>query len=210
MKRDEKLRHEIRSAFNIKDDEILIGNVGRMVEFKGQEYLLKAFVTIKASFPHVKLMVVGSGKLENYLYGLAVELGISDKLIFPGFRDDMRAIYSAFDIYAHTSVEGGGETFPYACLYALAQELPLVVTRVGDVPVMVNEGVNGFVVEDKKPELISDKLCVLLSDRNLRETMGKESLKLLQSKFTDDAMLRQIENVYRQAIERNNRRTKKK
>jgi glycosyltransferase involved in cell wall biosynthesis len=209
MKRDELLRKEIRKFFNVKDEELLIGNVGRMVEFKGQEYLLRAFSKINEKFDNVKLMIAGSGKLEDYLHQLASGLGIQDKVIFPGFRDDMQAIYSAFDIYAHTSVEGGGETFPYACLYALAQELPLVVTRVGDVPAMVKESVNGFVVDDRKPELIAEKLSVLIQDEKLRTRMGKESLNLLHLKFTDDAMLRKIESVYIQAIEKNNQRRKK-
>jgi len=112
----------------------------------------------------------------------------------------MQAVYSAFDIYAHTSVEGGGETFPYAVLYALAQALPLVVTRVGDVPAMVEEGVNGFIVSDRDPYLIADKLRVLLQNVDLRKKMGEASLELLKKKFTVEIMTDAILKVYENAL----------
>jgi glycosyltransferase involved in cell wall biosynthesis len=200
MKRDDDLRSKIRSEFGINENIILIGNVGRMVEFKGQEYLIRAYPEVLKRFPGTKLMVVGSGKLEKKLHGLAETLGLGNNVIFPGFRDDMQAVYSAFDIYAHTSVEGGGETFPYSMLYALAQGLPMVITRVGDMPAMVDEGINGFIVEDRKPELISEKLCLLTGDRELRNKMGKSSLNILHKKFTEDVMVRYIESVYRKVL----------
>ncbi len=200
MKRDFKLRAKIRNEFSLGDKQILIGNVGRMVEFKGQEYLLRAFPAALQKFPDSRLMIVGSGKLEKQLHSLAESLGVKNEVIFPGFRDDMQAVYSSFDIYAHTSVEGGGETFPYSMLYALAQGLPMVITRVGDMPAMVDDGGNGFIVEDKKPHLISEKLILLLGDENLRKKMGEESLKIINSRFTEDVMLKNIEGVYKKAL----------
>lgn len=65
MKRDQQLRQQVRDEFGIRDDNLLIGNVGRMVEFKGQEYLIKAFPKVLEKFPSSQLMVVGSGKLEK-------------------------------------------------------------------------------------------------------------------------------------------------
>jgi len=201
MTRDARARTKIRSEFGISDKNVLIGNVGRMVEFKGQEYLIKAFPKVLKENPEVMLMIVGSGKLEKQLHKLAENLGVKDKVLFPGFRDDMQAVYSAFDIYAHTSVEGGGETFPYAMLYALAQGLPMVITRVGDMPAMVDDGRNGFIVEDKKSDLIAEKLTVLAKDNALRKSMGKASLEILHKKFTEDIMAKNIERVYRKVLD---------
>jgi glycosyltransferase involved in cell wall biosynthesis len=196
IKRDEKLRTKIRKEFGIKDKDIVIGNVARMVEMKGQEYLIKAFQQVSGKFPDATLMIAGSGKLERNLHKLVQSLDINDYVIFTGFRDDMQAVYSAFDIYAHTSVEGGGETFPYAVLYSLAQELPVVVSKVGDVPVMVVEGINGFVVPDKNPEAIAKKLSILLDNKDIREKMGRASLNHLKRNFTVEKMAEEIEKVY--------------
>lgn len=199
-KKDPETRKQIRAEFEVKDDEILIGNAARMVPFKGQEYLIRAYPEVMRSFSKSRLMIVGDGELSGKLHDLAEKLGISDRTIFPGFRSDIKSMYSAFDIYAHTSVEGGGETFPYAMLHALAQELPMVITRVGDMPAMVEEGVNGFVLEDKDAEGISKKLMQLCGDGELRNVMGKKSYELMIKKFTVDIMASNIEKVYNRAL----------
>ncbi len=195
-KKDPKTRIKIRNEFNVEDDEILIGNAARMVPFKGQEYLIRAYPKVLKAYPKSKLMVVGDGELNRMLHKLAEELGISERTIFPGFRKDIKSMYSAFDIYAHTSVEGGGETFPYAMLHALAQELPMVITRVGDMPAMVEEGINGFALEDKNVKGISEKLMLLCGNENLRKDMGRKSFELMMEKFTVEIMTQNIENVY--------------
>lgn len=199
-KKDPETRRQIRKEYDVKDDEILIGNAARMVPFKGQEYLIRAYPEVMKKFPQSRLMIIGDGELRDKLHKLAGVLGISERTIFPGFRSDIKAMYSAFDIYAHTSVEGGGETFPYAMLHALAQELPMVITRVGDMPAMVEEGVNGFILDDKDVNGISEKLMVLCSDEKLRFDMGKKSCELMLKKFTVDIMAANIEKVYRKVL----------
>lgn len=199
-KKDPETGIQIRNEFGIKDDEILIGNVARMVPFKGQEYLIQAYPEVMKEFPKSRLMIVGDGELSQMLHKMAEELGISERTIFPGFRKDIKSMYSAFDIYAHTSVEGGGETFPYAMLHALTQELPMVITRVGDMPAMVDEGVNGFVLNDKDVKGISEKLKLLCGDEKLRLEMGKQSYELMLKKFTVDIMAANIEKVYRKVL----------
>jgi len=199
-KKEPGTRKRIRGEFGVKDDEILIGNAARMVPFKGQEYLIRAYPEVMKVYPKSKLMVVGDGELSGILRKLTEELGISGKTIFPGFRSDIKSMYSAFDIYAHTSVEGGGETFPYAMLHALAQELPMVITRVGDMPAMVEEGVNGFVLDDKDVKGISEKLMLLCGNEQLRNEMGKKSYELMLKKFTVEIMTVKIEKVYNKVL----------
>jgi len=195
-KRMPELRKKIREEFNIKEKEVLIGNTARMVPFKGQEYLIKAFALVKSEYPNSKLMIVGDGELDVKLKKLAHEFKVTDDIIFPGFRDDIQAIYSAFDIYAHTSVEGGGEAFPYALLYALSQELPIVSTNVGDVAAIVKDNVNGFLAGDKDINALAGKLKILLADETKRKNMGVNSYKLLMNEFTENMMIEKIERIY--------------
>lgn len=196
MRNDQTLRERFRAEFGIADDEILIGNVGRLVPMKGQEYLLDAFAGIASSYPESRILLVGDGELMEPLQAKAKALTIPDRVIFAGFRDDLKSAYSAFDIYAHPSVEGGGETFPFAVLQALSQELPVVVTRVGDVAHMVSEGENGFVVPDRNSSTLGERLRILLQDENLRRSMSKKSRELLLSRFTSGNMLDTILGVY--------------
>ena len=197
MKRDERQRQEIRNEFGYDGANIVIGNVARLVPFKGQEYLLRAFAEVSRHHPGARLLLIGDGELRENLLQLADSLKIESSVTFAGFRDDLNAIYSAFDIYCHSSVEGGGETFPFAVLQALSQELPVVVTKVGDVAEMVEEGKNGFVVSDKNPKLIAEKLHVLLPDKKLLLSMGRQSREFLLIRFTTTAMVNAVEEVYR-------------
>jgi len=196
MKRDLAARKNIRDEFDVSDETILFGNTGRLVEFKGQEYLIRTFAQVNEHFPDTKLMIVGNGKLEKDLKDLTNSLGLTEKVIFPGFRDDMQACYSSFDIYLHSSVEGGGETFPFSVLYSLAQGIPAVVTDVGDVARMIDNGVTGFAVEDKNPEAMAEKIICLMNNKNLIGEFGSNALKLLHKKFTLDIMADNIINVY--------------
>ncbi|HTK83194.1 MAG TPA: glycosyltransferase family 4 protein [Bacteroidota bacterium] len=198
MRTDKTLRASFRAEFGVADDEILIGNVGRLVPMKGQEYLLDAFAGIASSYPRSKLLLVGDGELMETLKEKSK--GIPNRIIFAGFRDDLKSAYSAFDIYAHPSVEGGGETFPFAVLQALSQELPAVVTRVGDVAHMVSEGVNGFVVPDRNPDALGERLRALLQDEDLRQSMSRKSRELLLNRFTSGKMLETILGVYASAV----------
>lgn len=194
---DETGRKKIRNEFNIADEHILIGNTARMVEFKGQEYLVKAFAEVVKENENTRLMLVGDGELMEYLQKLSAELGIKDKIIFTGFRKDMYEMYSAIDIYAHTSVEGGGEAFPFALIHALQKNLPLVVTNVGSMPLMVNDGVNGYLLPEKNSEKISEALKKLIQNKNLRAEMGKNSGKLYRNEFTAGKMTDNVEGIYK-------------
>ncbi len=197
MRRSEGLRKTVRREFGLTDDRLLLGNVGRLVPFKGQEYLLRSFAAVAHARPDVTLAVIGDGELGQALGTLAAELGVGDRTIFTGFRDDIPSLYSAMDIYVHTSLEGGGETFPFAVLQALAFGLPVVATDVGEVGAMVVDGVTGFAPQAKDTGAISAAIAKLVDDPGLRASMGRESRNLLLKKFTVGTMADGVEGVYR-------------
>jgi glycosyltransferase involved in cell wall biosynthesis len=196
MKRAPDDRRRIRNEFGFSDDRVVIGNVARLVPFKGQEYLIKAFAHIAEKHPRAQLLLVGDGILHEEYINLVHALQLDGRVTFAGFRDDLTAVYSAFDLYVHPSIEGGGETFPFAVLQALSQELPVVVTNVGDVPAMVEEGKNGFVVPEKNPDAIAEKLNTFLNDSSLTQNMAKRSRKMLLDEFTTGKMVDIVVSVY--------------
>ena len=197
MKRDESGRVSVREKLGYRPENIVIGNVARLVPFKGHEYLLKAFAGLYVMFPKVRLLLIGDGELRQDLAKLAEDLGILPQVTFAGFRDDLTLVYSAFDVYVHPSIEGGGETFPFAVLQALAQELPVVVTRVGDVAEMVVDGVNGFAIPEKEPSALAEHVARLVENNSLRALMGQRSRELLLRRFTTGQMVDGVEMIYR-------------
>jgi glycosyltransferase involved in cell wall biosynthesis len=201
MRPDEALRSKIRSEFRLEPTHIVIGNVARLVPFKGHEFLMRAFEAVRNRNSNARLLLVGDGELRDGLLALAKRLGIERDIIFAGFRDDLRALYSAFDVYAHASIEGGGETFPFAVLQALAQELPVVATRVGDVPAMVRDGLTGFLVPERDSSELAQRLFSLSGDQILRRKMGSQGRELLLRQFTTDKMVSAIENIYEATLQ---------
>ncbi len=196
MARSRALRKEIRESYGLNESHVVIGHVGRFVPMKGHTVLLKAFSEIAPRYALARLLLVGDGELMDELRSEAIALGILPQTVFAGFRDDLQALYSAFDLYAHPSLEGGGETFPFAVLQALAQELPAVVTRVGDLPAMIQESVNGYVVPDNNPHVLAEKLMLLLSNERRRGEMGQQGRELLLERFTLEKTVGSIEQLY--------------
>jgi glycosyltransferase involved in cell wall biosynthesis len=199
MERDDDLRKKVRDEFGIMGNEFLIGNLGRLVEFKGQDKLIKAFKLVSDNFSSAKLMIVGDGELKDKLENLVQSSGLNDKVVFTGFRDDLQAVYSAFDVYAHTSNDRGGELFPFAVLYAMAAGLPVVSTGVGEIPNMVKNGINGFITGHSEKE-ISSKIDNLLNDFSDAQNMGKEGKKLLNNEFTLEKMGSEILKLYEEVL----------
>ena len=100
----------LRKHWGIAAEELAIGFVGRLVPQKDIGTLIRGFALFAATFAHAKLVIVGSGPLEEELRRSAEELGISDRVVWAGFRDDIVTVMSAFDIFALTSIYEGLRT----------------------------------------------------------------------------------------------------
>jgi glycosyltransferase involved in cell wall biosynthesis len=200
MRRDEHQRRNLRNQFGFSEEHVVVGNIARMVPMKGHADLIQAFALVGKRYPSARLVIVGDGELFEELKARVRSLGIDGQTLFTGFREDLQALYSSFDIYAHSSVEGGGETISFAVQQALAHELPVVVTRVGDVIENVREGINGFVVPDRNAQALADKIMLLAGDPSLRHSMGKESRNYLLQRFTTEHMVSAVEEIYRNVL----------
>ena len=196
MKRIYEHRKSIRQGYGIKDGDIVIGCAARMVYFKGHKYLLNAMALLVEKYNNIKLILTGDGELLKELTEYARILNISGNVIFTGFRDDLQNVYSAYDIYAHPSIEGGGELFPYSILYAMAQKLPIVATAVGDMPFMIEDRISGFIVKERSAVLLFEKIGMLVDDAGLREKLGLEAYLRLMKNFTIGQTIENTEKLY--------------
>lgn len=201
FKQDENSRVKIRKELGIDENDIVIGNAGRMVYFKGQENLIRAYKLLHEDFPNTKLLIVGSGELEKKLKNICEELSLKEKVIFTGFLENLNEIYSAFDTYVHTSFPGTEELFPFAILYALAHSLPIVATNTGEIDNMVYNGINGYLLENNDPVSIKKSLEPLLLDYYKRVSLGYQGLKLMHERFTLEKMGKEIIKVYEKILQ---------
>lgn len=199
-KGNRELRSKARQAFGIADDTVVVGNVARLVPFKGQSVLIDAAARVTALHSNVVFVIVGDGELLDTLRDQAATLGITQNVKFLGFRDDLDLLYAGFDVYCHSSLELAAEAFPLAILRALAAGLPVVCTNVGGIGMMVHDGVSGYLLPPNDPSALGDALKKTVGDRALRDSMGQESFDLFERNYHAAAMAEKMEKLYEQVI----------
>jgi glycosyltransferase involved in cell wall biosynthesis len=185
----------------VGNDVIVIGNVARLVPFKGHRILLDAIALVVREAPQVLFPIIGDGELQDELTAQAQSLGIEQHVRFLGFQDHLEEWYPAFDIYTHSSLEMAAEMFPIAILRALAAGLPVVCTRVGGIALMVEEGVTGHLVAPDDPRPLAEGLLKVVRDANLRRRMGEASHARFLKNFHAAAMAEKVEQVYQRVLQ---------
>jgi glycosyltransferase involved in cell wall biosynthesis len=175
-------------------DSVVVGAACRLVDIKGIAYLIRAIALLSPNFPNLRLEVAGEGpQLEN-LQDEARSLGITERIRFLGWQRDMSTLYKRWDIFAMPSLT---EAFPMAALEAMAQSLPIVATRVGGLPELVEDGRTGYVVPPTDPEALANRLRTLIVDSNQRKQMGLAGYRRVCENFSVDRMVEQTADIYR-------------
>ena len=193
-------RTAARAELGVQPSTIVVGNVARLVPFKGHTYLLRAIADVVKTNRQVFFPIIGDGELMGVLQQQATDSGIEPFVRFLGFRDNLHHLYPAFDIYCHSSVEMAAEAFPIAILRALATGLPVVCTQVGGIAQMVENGVSGVLTPPEDPRALAQALVRVIADPLLRASMGKASFDLFLRKFHARAMAERVEQVYAAAL----------
>lgn len=193
-------RAAMRRELGVQDSTVVVGNVARLVPFKGHRYLLEAIARVAARQTDILFPIVGDGELLENLRAQAEMLGIGHVVRFLGFRDNLHEIYPAFDIYTHSSLELAAEAFPIAVLRALATGLPIVCTAVGGIPLMVEEGKSGYLVPPEDPEALARALLKVVTDATLRTSMGSASDELFCRRYHASAMAEGVERIYQHCV----------
>ncbi len=182
--------------------EFVIGTTKSLVEVYGQEYLIRAFRGLVDEFPELplRLAIAGRGVLESRLKSLAASLGLGDKVSFLGFvpNDEIHEYHARFDIFAALSNE---ESFGVAALEAQASGKPVVSTRVGGLPEVVEDGVTGFLVPPRDPEAARQALGRLIRDPDLRARMGREGRKRAEALYDRRSSVAQRASIYASVLE---------
>jgi len=173
-------------------DEIVIGFVGRLVPQKDIAMLLRGFALFAAPAVQARLVIVGLGPLAESLQQIAEDLGISHRVVWAGFREDIAAVMGSFDIFALTSVyEGLG----LVLLEAMAAGVAVAATRVGAIPEVVVDGETGLLVEVGQPAELAAAFQKL-SDRTLRARLGEAGRQRVLQHFTLKGMWQETDELY--------------
>jgi glycosyltransferase involved in cell wall biosynthesis len=165
--------------------------VGRMVYYKGFEFLIRAMRDIKAT-----LLLIGEGPLRHSLEQQARALGVSERVIFLGTLSDIAAYYHACDVFVLPSVHRS-EAFGIVQLEAMACGKPVVNTRVDSgVPFVSLDGVTGVTVPPRDVEALRHAINRLLANSDLRAHYGNAGRKRVDSEFSRGAMVLRTRDLY--------------
>jgi glycosyltransferase involved in cell wall biosynthesis len=194
---DEK-RKSTRNKLNISSDDIVIGIIARLVDFKGINILIDSLKIIKEkeNINNVKILIVGDGILRDELEQQTERFNLKNKIIFTGFRNDLDNCLSAMDIYTQPSLSMNAELFPISALLAKSAGLPLIVSDSGDLKYLVNDNSDGFVIDPGDADILADKLMNIIKNKELRKEMGKNSLENYRQNYTLKIMIQKILCVY--------------
>lgn len=202
-------RETDRNAFlkscglTVSDGDVVCGIAARLDPVKDISTLLRAFVQTPK---HMKLVIAGDGAQKSALSALADSLGISDRVCFAGWVDDIEAFYRSIDINLLTSLS---ETFSYVVTEGARCKLATISTKVGGIPLLIDHGVNGYLFDPGDVETLASLLVKLGSDADLRTTFGERIYKKAAENFSIEVTIAKQIEIYNVLLRRKERSLKR-
>ena len=169
-----------------KNGELVLGNVGRMVDQKGQKYLIDIAGILKKEGIKFRLFIAGRGKLEKELKEYAVLRNVEDEVVFTGFVKDMEHFMKSIDIFLLSSVHEGSAN---VLLEAMACGKSIVAFDISSMGEIIEHKRTGYLVEFKDIRSFSDSVIMLAHNPALRSEMGNNARNRVVEKFSFDQAL---------------------
>ncbi|KZZ71147.1 hypothetical protein A3765_15050 [Oleiphilus sp. HI0130] len=191
LKESEELKN-IREELDLKENAYLIGTLSSLTTEKGIDTAIKALALITDQLPQARLIVTGDGRERDNLEELARNLSITDKVLFLGRREDTHRILKSLDMFVMPSLKEG---LPIALLEAMAARLPIIATKVGDIPKVINK-LNGVVIEASIPHLLAEEVQYLYKNPTTAKTLGEKAYETVKNEFSASSMTRKYADLY--------------
>ena len=191
-------RLESRRYLGIPPERFAVGWIGRMTAVKRTDDVLVAFKQLCDEGVDACLCMVGDGPDRVHLEQRAHELGVVRDTLFLGYQEDVAPFYAAFDALVLPS---SNEGTPVSAIEALAAGRPVVATRVGGVPDVVQEGEDGFLVEPGATDELAARLAELAHDPELRERMGQAGRQRVLPRYAVDRLVDDVDRLYRALLQ---------
>jgi glycosyltransferase involved in cell wall biosynthesis len=174
-------------------ETVVIGTAGRLVPLKGLMHLLRSVASLAPQFPDLRLEIAGQGPQRDELEDEARRLGLTGRMRFLGWQQNLGQVFRDWDVFAMPSLEEG---FGMAALEAMAAGLPVVATSAGGLAELIEDGETGYLVPPADVAGLTERLRLLVLDPERRRTMGAAARNRVRLHFAADRMVRQIEAIY--------------
>jgi glycosyltransferase involved in cell wall biosynthesis len=186
----------LHEDYQIPADSQIVGVVARLEAEKGHRTLLEAWPLVLAAVPSARLLVIGEGSERDSLEAEVMSLGVEESVVFTGRREDVPAVTAALDVAVLPSYR---EAQGLSVLEAMALSRPVIASRVGGIPEMIEDGVSGLLVEPHDFEALAAGIVRLLTDHPLADMIARRGHELVHDRFCIELMVRSISDLYDQA-----------
>lgn len=182
-----------RQQLGLRPEYQVVVIVARLYPEKNHQLLLAAFQQVAVKLPDARLLIVGDGIEQQSIASRITELDMQHQVQMLGVRSDIPLILAASDVFVLCSNREG---LPIAVLEAMAASRPVVATRVGDVPLVVNHEQTGLLVDAGDMKALADAIMSLLCDRTRARELGRQGRQLVESQYSLAGMLHGHAELY--------------
>ncbi len=183
-----------RKRFGVPEDYKCAAIVARLNEVKGHKYFVEAARLLKERGIKAKLLIAGTGDMEEAIKHQIAENDLSNDVLMPGFLTDVEPLMNIIDVQVNCSF--GTEATSLSLLEGMSLGKPAVVSDFGGNPGVIKNGQNGFVVPAHDPRAVAEGLAELFCNDELYKTMCKNSKVIFDSTFTAKKYAENIDNIY--------------
>jgi glycosyltransferase involved in cell wall biosynthesis len=192
---------DIRKEFGIPPDASVIGCVGRLEQWKGQDVFIRAAAEVLRCHPDTRFFVVGGTvegrgrvKYDVQLKLLAKKLNIENKVIFTGHRSDVAAVMKTFDVFVHSSIKP--DPLPGVVMEAMCCGKPVIGANAGGVPEEIDDGVTGTLYPPGDHKQLAKKIIYFLKHSEIAQQMGMAGKERVEKVFNKQVLCANVEKVY--------------
>jgi len=192
-------RADVRRELGIPPGAPLVGNVAALAWHKGQKDLVAAMRPVIDAVPEARLVIVGGGDEREPIERLVRDLGLSDRVVLTGTRRDIPRLLTAFDLFCMPSYLEG---LCNSVLEAFAVGVPVVATRAGGLPEIVDHETTGLLAPPRDPAALAAAIVRLLSEPDLAQRVRDAGRRLVRERYGVDRMVASTEAYYRLVLDR--------
>lgn len=183
----------LRQEYHIPDKDKLVVCVARLMSDKGVEFLVRAASLIRRDRDGVYFVLIGDGPLRGYLEGLAEEMGLKDRFIFAGYRENAGMLLSGCDMFVLPSLKEG---LGISLLEAMSSRVPCVASGVGGIPEVLCDGMGGVLVKPGDYMELYAAMRYLLENEDKSREMAEKGYNIARNGFRSADMIKKTEEFY--------------
>lgn len=189
----------LRQELSLRPDTVLVGLIGRINHWKGQEYFIEIAAEVNKKHSNVAFVIVGDPYPGNdhlvEKLKFQIDLLRLTNVFMLGFRRDIGNVLSSLDVFMSASVKD--DPFPLVILEAMSSGLPIVATKQGGAIEMLEEGISGIFIPIHEPKIAADRIDKLILSEEMRKEMGQQAGLRVTIKFSESSFINKIKVIFK-------------